>query len=116
MKKLLFAITSVVLWGCQGDLSLPAAPDDLIEKDSMVVLLKDMSLLESAVQLRYQNVTTYYKIMGATGRNYLKDQHVDPKRFERSYDYYVAHETELMSIYEQVLDSLNADATRLQAK
>lgn len=114
MKQLTFGILMVLLVGCQGDLKLPSAPADLIEKDSMVLLLKDISLLESAVQLRYQNVNTYYKIMGATGNHYLKSKHINPKRFERSYDYYVAHETELMEIYEQVLDSLNADASKLQ--
>lgn len=116
MKTLLFLVSVGLLAACQGNLKLPDAPPDLIEKDSMVLLLKDMTVLESAIQKRYQNVNVYYKIMTASGKNYLKERKIDPNRFERSYDYYVSREAELQSIYEQVIDSLNKESGQLQVK
>ena len=114
MKLKLLLISGLVLGACSGEIKLPDAPDDLIPKDSMVVLLKDMTILESAVQNRYKNVTVFYKVMTSSGKAYLKERKITPERFERSYDYYVVHDAELQEIYTEIMDSLTREGEKLR--
>jgi hypothetical protein len=103
----------LLLAGCAGDIRLPDPPDDLIERDSMVIVLRELVVIESVVQTRYQNINTFYKVMSASGKKCLEKYHITPARFERSYDYYVAHGKELQTIYAEVIDSLNREVSEL---
>lgn len=113
MKKGLFIGLLVLVQSCQGDLQLPPQPTDLIESDSMVFLLRELTVMEAAVQQRYQNLNVYYKVMSNSGKSFLKQYGISTKRFEKSYEYYVTHESELQAINSQVIDSLNKNASQL---
>ncbi|MCC6702491.1 MAG: DUF4296 domain-containing protein [Fluviicola sp.] len=104
----------VLLTACKGEVKLPEKPDDLIERDSMVMLLKDMTILESGIQNRYRNVTVFYKVMTQSGEHYLKSKNITTERFERSYDFYVSREKELQSMYSEIRDSLSREVNQLQ--
>lgn len=106
-------IALVLLAGCSAKIDLPDAPDDLVERDSMVVVLRKLVVLESYIQTRYQQVNTYSKIMTASGKACLEKYHIQPERFERSYDYYVSRQEVLQGIYSEVLDSLNKEVNKL---
>lgn len=106
----------MVLSGCSSHIQKPDAPDDLIGRDSMVTILRELVVLEAHVELRYQQVQNYQKLMTASGKACLKHFHVTPERFGRSYDYYVSRQQELQSIYSEVLDSLNREVNQLQAE
>ncbi len=116
MKSVWFFSVFLFLTACSAEIKLPDAPKDLIERDTMVILLHDLTILESAVQNRYQNVSIYYKVMSASGKALLNEKHIDQKRFERSFDYYVAHSEELQSIYQEVIDSISSELNHLNIK
>ncbi len=114
--RFLVLVAVFALSACTSHIQKPEAPDDLIERDSMVVILRELVVLEAHVELRYQQVTNYYKIMSASGKACLKRYNVSPERFDRSYDYYVSRQQELQSIYSEVLDSLNREVNQLQVQ
>lgn len=114
MKNCLICCLFAVLVACKGEVKLPQKPDDLIVRDSMKMLLKDITLLESAIQNRYRNVTVFYKVMTKSGEHYLDSMHISKDRFERSFDYYVSREGELEAIYTEISDSFNREVNLLQ--
>jgi hypothetical protein len=114
MRSIALFILVLTFGACSGEIKLPDAPRDLIPKDSMVVLLKDMTILESAVQNRYSNVTVFYKVMTSSGKAYLKEKNITPERYERSFDYYVVHDAELQEICTEIMDSLTRESENLQ--
>jgi hypothetical protein len=113
MKKYVFIAILLLAQSCQGDLTLPPQPADLIESDSMVFLLRELTVMEAAVQQRYQNLNVYYKVMSNSGKAFLKQHGISTKRFEESYEYYITREAELQAINSQVIDSLNKNASQL---
>lgn len=115
MKKYVFIAVLFLVQSCQGELDLPQPPADLIESDSMVFLLRELTVMEAAVQQRYQNLNVYYKVLSNSGKSFLKQHGISAKRFEQSYEYYITREAELQAINSQVIDSLNKNASRLTA-
>jgi len=99
--------------GCSSGIQKPAAPKDVIARDSMVVVLRELVVLEAHAETRYQRVQNYYKMMDATGKACLEKHHISPDRFSRSFDYYASHQEELQSIYTEVMDSINMEVNRL---
>lgn len=116
MKRAVLLIGLSFLGSCAGDIRLPDPPKDLIGRDSMVIVLRELVVIESVVQNRYQNVHTSHKVMSASGKACLKKYRIAPDRFERSYDYYVTREQELQSIYSEVIDSLNREIGELSVQ
>ncbi len=113
MKIVLFIIAGLLAVRCAGDIEAPDAPQDLIGRDTMVMVIRELSVLESYAQVRYQLVNNYHKVMKSSGRLCLQKYHIDPRRFERSYNYYVSRQEELQSIYSEVLDSLTKEVNAL---
>lgn len=113
MKIVLFIIAGLLAVRCAGDIETPDAPQDLIGRDTMVMVIRELSVLESYAQVRYQLVNNYHKVMKSSGRLCLQKYHIDPRRFERSYNYYVSRQEELQSIYSEVLDSLTKEVNAL---
>ncbi len=112
MKVQFVGIITIVLlaMSCESKLKLPAPPKDLIPRDSMVSLLKDMAVLESYMQIRYQNVNTYYQVMTASGKHYLNSKNISEERFDRSFTHYVSRQNELQKMYSEVIDSLTKES------
>lgn len=112
--RFLLIVTGLVLFsGCISGIRQPDAPDDLIARDSMVVVLRDLVVVESYLQNRYKHVNNYYKVMTLSGKACLKKYNIQPDRFERSYNYYVSRQEELQQIYSEVIDSLTRDVNEL---
>ncbi len=86
-------------------------PSDIIDPDKMVLVLTDVHLTEGA--------KTGRQIMGDTLRVETYYQKVFNKygttlaQFNKSYAYYTKHPTEMNSIYEQVIESLNRIEVRV---
>jgi len=116
MKLSAVFFTLLLMVSCQGGIQRAAAPKDLIKRDSMVIVLHDLVILESYVESRYPQVQSFHKIMTASGKQCLAGFKISPKRFERSFDYYAAHQDELQSIYSEVLENLNKEVNQLNAR
>ena len=100
----------MLLGACSDGLSGISKPNDLIPRDTMVMILKDMSLLESHVQAKYVHVSRFQETMKRSGKKLLDGYHVSHDRFDRSMDYYGSRQEEMQSIYSEILDSLNSEA------
>lgn len=110
--KIAAAVLILALSACQGGIKRPAAPKDLIPRDSMVLILRDLVVLEAYVETRYQQVQNYHKVMTETGKQCLRGFRISPERFERSFIYYTTRQEELQGIYADVLDSLNREVSK----
>jgi hypothetical protein len=104
------------LTACTSKLKTPAAPDDLIPRDSMVGILRELVVIEGYMETRYRGIRNYGSAMVKSGDAVLKKNHVTRRRFERSYAYYVSQQDELQGIYTEVLDSLNVEVNRLRSQ
>jgi hypothetical protein len=77
------------------------------------MVLKDMTLIESHIQTKYLHVSRFQKTMKLSGKKVLDHYSISHKRFEESMEYYGTRQEEMQSIYSQVLDSLNKEASLL---
>lgn len=92
---------------CRDEVAGRVQPDDLIPTDTMVMVLKDLTLIESHIQMKYVQVTTYKETMKKSGQVIMDKYRISRERFEASMDYYGTRQLEMQDIYARVLDSLN---------
>lgn len=104
---ILILCSTFLLASCRDEVAGETQPDDLIPNDTLVMLLKDLTLIESHIQMKYINVSTYKETMKRSGQLVLDKYNISRKRFESSMDYYGTRQLEMQAIYAQVLDSLN---------
>jgi hypothetical protein len=111
MKKVITScLLLTLLVACTDEMSGISKPNDVIPRDTMVMILKDMSLLESHIQAKYIHVSRFQETMKRSGKKLLDGYHVSHDRFNRSMDYYGSRQEEMQSIYAEILDSLNRAA------
>lgn len=114
MSRLLWISTlALLVVACQSNTYGKKEPEDLIARDTLVMVLKDLSLIESHIQDTYVNVGVFKDLMKRSGEQLLQEYHLTPERFEQTMDYYGSHQLMLQGIYTQVLDSLNKQASTL---
>lgn len=113
MKLGLLLFSLSILFSCTNKMEHKPAPADLIARDTMVMLLKDLSLIEAHIQNEYLHVSKFQKTMIMSGDKVLEKYHVSRDRLNASMDYYGARQTEMQSIYTEILDSLNKEVTIL---
>jgi hypothetical protein len=96
-----------LIFSCQSNINLPSKPKDLLNKSEMIRVMKDLILIESAIEGRYGQINKFHKIMAKSGEAIFEKNNITKERFERSFSYYSAHHEKLNEIYSAVLDSLN---------
>lgn len=111
MRNTLFLFITAILMSCSDGIKGFKEPDDLIPRDTMVLLLKDLTLIEAHVQNKYNGVDQYRETMLLSGNEILKNYNIPRDRLNRSMDYYGSHQEILAGIYSEILDSLNREAT-----
>jgi hypothetical protein len=77
----------------------------------MVMVLKEMTLLEAHIQTKYMHVSRFKETMLLSGKKLLKNYRITSQRYEESMAYYGARQDEMQSIYSEILDSLNQMAS-----
>lgn len=112
MRFVLF-ISLIILGSCADSIGGKVTPGNLIPRDSMVIVLKDLILVESHVQSKYMHVSRFQKTMKMSGKKILDEYGISHNRFESSMDYYGSHQDQMQSIYTEILDSLNKEASLL---
>lgn len=113
MRFGLFLVGFILLQACSNSNGVISKPDNLIARDTMVMVLKELSLVESYVQTEYVHVSKYQKTMILSGDKILEKYHISRKRLNASMDYYGSHQEEMQAIYTEILDSLNRDVSIL---
>lgn len=111
MRFYLSIFILLFLQSCMKPIGTVEEPIDLIPRDTMVMVLNDLILIESHVQNKYLHVSKFYKNMTLSGDKILSKYHLTRKRLEASMDYYGIHQGDMQSIYTEILDSLNGKAS-----
>lgn len=99
MKKIIipFLIALLLLISCKKD--VVATPDNLIEKDKMVDVMYDLSLLTA---MRNQNPALLDSFKTSPNKYIYKKHQIDSAQFAQSNIYYAADYKEYKKMYEQV--------------
>ena len=116
MMRWIAIVLLVASAGCSRTVERVPEPENLIPRDKMIQVLKELMKLEAHVQAQYGQVTTYYKVMRQSGDSLLRTFNLDQKTFESSMDYYGSRQTEMQQIYGETLEQLNAELGELQAQ
>ncbi|MFT4033146.1 MAG: DUF4296 domain-containing protein [Siphonobacter sp.] len=114
MKKILLFIGLSISLSCSNG---QKPPESLIDKDRMVLILKDIHLAEQQVSnyhLRSQDSSMV--VFQALENKILKKYEADTGSYRSSYRYYVTQANDFKEIYQGVLDSLTAADQRLKQR
>ena len=82
-------------------------PKDLIQKEKMSLILKDMVLLEATFNTRLIRLDDKDDRMIKYNEEILNEHQVSKQTFDESYDYYLDHEEDFEDIMELVFEELN---------
>lgn len=116
MKTIVVLSLFFILFSCADGLDRLPEDDNLLTKDQMIAVTKDMVKLESFVQAHYRNVAEYHKVMITSGDSILKKHQVSRKQYTSSMEYYGSRQLEMQEIYSEILDDLNKEMAELQSK
>jgi hypothetical protein len=113
MKLISIFILLLGCFSCTESMNGFQQPKGLVPRDTTVMILKEISLVESYVQNKYSHVAVFKELMKNSGNEILKKFHVSRVRFENSIDFYASQQELMRSIYSEVLDSLNVEASKI---
>jgi hypothetical protein len=113
MRLISIFILLLGCFSCTESMNGFQQPKDLVPRDTTVMILKEISLVESYVQNKYSHVAVFKELMKNSGNEILKKFHVSRVRFENSIDFYASQQELMRSIYSEVLDSLNVEASKI---
>ena len=113
MRLISIFILLLGCFSCTESMNGFQQPKDLVPRDTTVMILKEISLVESYVQNKYSHVAVFKELMKNSGNEILKKFHVSRMRFENSIDFYASQQELMRSIYSEVLDSLNVEASKI---
>jgi hypothetical protein len=110
MKKLILFFTILFIFGCQN--STVEKPSNLIEKDKMIAILYDVSLLEA---IKSQNING-----GITPKEIneyiFKKYKIDSIQLVKSNKYYASDIVEYKKMYQKVKDQLEEESKKNEGK
>lgn len=111
MKKILaFLIVLSIFASCEKELA--KKPDRLIEKDKMVNIMYDLSLLGA---MRNQNPVFLDSFKNNSNEYIYKKHKIDSTQFVQSNIYYAADYKEYKKMYEEVKTRLNKNVSLAEA-
>lgn len=114
--RVIFGIAAVLfLIGCSSEIERRPEPENLIPKDKMIVVVREMVKLESHIQAKYTQVSTYNKVMVRSGDSLLQTFNLTKEKFESSLDYYGSRQELMEEIYTQALEDLNKELGELES-
>ncbi len=106
----------IIISSCSRSIERIPEPKDLIPRDKMVTVLKEMMELEAHIQVNYGQVSTYYKVMQRSGDSLLSTHKLDRISYESSLDYYGSRQVEMQKIYDDALEKMNEELGKLEAQ
>lgn len=91
-------LVGLVMAGCLGRNTEEQAPSGLIPRDTFVVILTEVRLLEGAYSTSYERVDTSEYTINAYYNRIFSDHGVTDKQYLDTYDYYSRNMEELLEI------------------
>ena len=112
VKYILVFCTYFLFYSCQEKKEAPKLiPTDIIPKDSMVLILKDIYTLEGAY---FQNTVKTY-VTEEAQQQYawiFKKHHISADQFNKSLFYYQQHTPTMSELYDQILEQLSIEEAK----
>lgn len=116
MKAILSFVILHICFSCSSEINRIEKPDNLIPEEKMVLILKDISILEAHIKMKYPITSQNHKTMIKSVNLIFKRHDIDSVRFNDAMDYYGSHQEILQSINSRVLESVNRELTEISAK
>lgn len=113
MKKLLFTISvfSLVFTSCKEKI-VESQPADLFPRDSMVQVMKEITLVEAVYQKRMINTLNQRDSATTLFAEILAENNISQERFTRSYTWYKRTPQEAEKLFDDIITELSKlDAT-----
>ena len=106
---LILCVILLLFASCKGKVEEPAfaRPNDLMGRDTMVLLLTEMHLLESSLGIRIFEEKKIINTRNTVKDKIYKDYGVSKERFMSSYNYYVQKSTTIDSIFTDVISEIS---------
>ena len=115
MRKYYLYISLLTL-SCTTELQTVSEPNDIIPRDTFVILLKDLTVLEYHIQTKYPTIQQSYKTVNKSSKIIFDKYNIDTARFNSSMTYYVSKQKVMVEIQSQIIDSVNRELTELTTK
>jgi len=109
MNKIVAPYMTVLMYlaSCTSKPSPDSASAELIPRDSFVVILTEVRLLEGAYSVNYERVDSSDFAIASYYQRLFQEHHITREQYLSSYDYYSRHLDDLLAIETEV-------ATRLE--
>ena len=104
--KVIPGLALVLLGSCTLVPKELSAPAELIPQDSMVLIMHEMSIMESFIHQKYVQLERYALLMRTSGDSLLGSYGVSRERYETSMEYYGKNPSLFMEIYDSVIVKL----------
>lgn len=114
MRIVPFLYLIFILASCKTEVKRFDEPENLIPRDSMVLIIGELTVLESYITTKYPLLHVNEKVMRKSGDAILQKYNIDFKRFDESMSYYGSRQDEMQSIYTEVQDTLNWKLNHIQ--
>jgi len=115
MKIIITFLISAIIFSCSIEINRPSKPAGLIPKDTMILLLKDLSIIETHINQKQPIINFHAISMRKSGLVILDKYNVDTLRFSNSYDYYAGNQKAMEAINSAIIDSVNRELTFLKS-
>lgn len=108
------AASFFILSSCNEGIKYPDPPKDLIPREQMIHVLKELSQLESYIQETYPGVNRYHKTMISSVDSLFKLEGITHEQFEASMDYYSSDQIDMANMYDEAIQQLSRELGELQ--
>lgn len=105
-----------LLSSCVDSIPRKPEPENLVEREKIVAILTDLSILETAYQLKYVQVAKYADQLKIGGDSILNAYKVSFEDFDQSMDFYGSDQEEMTRIYDDVKAKLEIKRKELEAQ
>jgi hypothetical protein len=116
MMRIYFIAVLLVFSSCTDGIDRVEEPANLIPRDKMVNVLKELVKLEAHVQAEYVSVNQFHKVMVNSGDSLLESFEITLEEFDNSMNYYGSRQDEMMNIYSDALERLNKELADIQSE
>jgi hypothetical protein len=114
MKSWFFILCLVLISACKGEsVDKFPEPDNLLEKEQLIPILADLSIVESAYQVKYIQVSRYSTLLQKEADSIFQRHEVTRDDYEKSMEYYSHNQEELMEIYQEVKKKIEKQRNEL---